>query len=213
MLGDPLEGLATLWKNDEDVMKKIVATNQYKGRETVLYENKLLKEIFALCFYKSKNESIAMWKIYMPDSQGVLLRFDSQKINDFFNNFAFITDGEVDYDGIFNIIHFKKTDKSSDFERFLKKDISFRHEDEYRFYFQLTDELRESLNDNFTTTLNSEGEIIGYKLKIDLPELLREIIISPFSPSWHRDMVEQLVKKYGLDIKVRVSDYQKYYNK
>jgi len=40
---------------------------------------------------------------------------------------------------------------------------------------------------------------------VDLSSILQDVYVSPESPSWYRDVVEDLVKRYGLQVPVRQS--------
>ena len=58
-------------------------------------------DIFVLCFYKENHESMAMWKTYLPEAQGVLVSFHKEKINNLIKQNAFLSFGEVRYNDIF----------------------------------------------------------------------------------------------------------------
>lgn len=46
---------------------------------------------------------------------------------------------------------------------------------------------------------------IGLLFKVDLNELINCVYVAPSSKPWYRDVIEELLKKYGLNKEVRRS--------
>lgn len=86
-------------------------------------------------------------------------------------------------------------------------------------FFCRLDKLEDSFEEEevrLLYTVNSEGGLIydwskeevnqGKYLKVNIKELIDEIIISPYSPNWYYELVQDIVKKYGLEIKIKKSE-------
>ena len=50
-----------------------------------------------------------------------------------------------------------------------------------------------------------EGRKDGMEIKIDLNELICAVYISPYSPSWFCELVQDIIKKYEYDFDVKYS--------
>lgn len=171
---------------------------QEKGIEFIQKLNTLKhkqKRCFASCFYAADEESIAMWKLY-GGIQGVAIKFDSVELfnalNDVYNktlNDKMEFGGnKMNYLNLININPYTETGEivklDQDYSPY-NKDISYRHENEYRFIL-----------------INTNPDLIDSKnksLKIDLDDRYLEFIVSPDTEQWKKDLLNQLINKNGYD--------------
>lgn len=141
---DPLEGIS------EDVLFGEEENDQTRnstddGEQTPFYTphlEKIQRTLFASCWFLGARESLAMWETY-SNSDSIALRFPPQHLCDVVaNNFAALDEpdfevmvhGKVEY---FKLSPFDPSDEAikncqHKYSGFLK-DISYKHEEEFRF--------------------------------------------------------------------------------
>jgi hypothetical protein len=176
--------------------------NDLKNSWNYSFEN-IRNRTFVNCWHYNKNESIALWKIYAGNRNGICLQ---SQIDGFKNSFRgyhkniFI--GKVEYLNYDNNIYADKFDTNYNynlFYMFLTKENAFQYEKEYRALFMVEDE----------NELNKFSNQNGIYVPIDLNTLIEEIIISPGSPDWFLDLVKEVTEKYGLKKEIIKSSLDK----
>lgn len=169
--------------------------------------NPLRSEVFVNCWYHNKDESYAMWKLYLQGKDGVAIKtsidFFKQSIND-----SNLTERKIDYIRYDTgaIYHRDKDDDLTNFDRLFYKDSSFSHENEYRFAL-------DSRNFEESNSKSYVGNKVGINCKVDLNLLIKEIYLAPHMGQWQKNLIKDLLCKYSLSsipIKVSKLNYNLY---
>ena len=177
------------------------------------------------CWYESRHESAAMWKLYLNGDHGACIRSTLSSLEQILADGVALkqkngTDVRIHKDDTrvcrVTYIDFDKgiiegLQGHPSIEKTLllhtHKRESFSHEQEVRamFYFS------EPLIDQETTIITMEGPLIphGHSISIDLNQFIEEVYVAPHSPDWVHKIVGDLVKRYGLDKKVTKSSLSK----
>lgn len=186
-IGDPFEGShsranlslrAQVYKDDDDLTLEDVSR---------IY--KLIREFTAVnCWHLNRFESTAMWKLYLKSNEGIAIRSTFERLRDSLKDEKHdIFIGKVKY------VNFEEERIPDDpLQSFFYKRKSFKHEAELRAVIQELPEDR----------LSEEAErpfIHGVYIPIDLDLLIRKICLAPTSPKWLHELVESVMKKYGLN--------------
>lgn len=214
---DIMEGVSehkAVWMKNNHRTASIVPSHRNKGLSDSVYEDsgrivlnihedlKYFQRLFYVnCFYASDSESDLMWNLY-TQLQGVAIRFDANKLFDFFkeyhnetmkDNYHFYA-RPIDYKDLASLeIYDDKGDiknLSIDHSAFVKNE-AFRHENEYRFMFVAN---------------NDKQSRPDVKIS-DWSALEFSVIASPDLEEWKRELIEDLIKEYTpLNIEVSSSD-------
>lgn len=139
------------------------------------------KDYYVSCWHANERESEAMWKLYISaKNQGVAIQTTMERLCYSIGHEGF----EV---GAVNYISY---DKPLDVD---KTPIWYK-----RTAFQHEHEVRAILNEPGKTTS-------GINVKMDLDMMIEKVYISPSAPGWFAILVENVMKKYGLNKKVEHS--------
>lgn len=150
------------------------------------------------CWNKYEKESIALWKIYSDFKKGIMITTSIEKLKESFKQ----TDENIDLIEIEYIDFNKKYIPLSDFRHpACYKHLAYTFEEEVRLLHTVNWE--GGLNYDWSKEKIEEGKNLNANIK----ELIGEIIISPHSPNWYYELVQGIVKKYGLDIEIKKSKF------
>lgn len=160
------------------------------------------RTIYASCFYASNEESIAMWKLY-AGVQGVAIRFHSYELyknmrqvhSQVLGDKMDLGGNKMDYINLLNTNHYKEDGSIKKLNQSYSpynKDVSYKHEDEYRFI----------LVSHTPSILDTEVKT----LKIDLDEGYFDFIVSPDTENWKKELLNQLIRENGFNKVVKSSD-------
>ncbi|RBN51529.1 DUF2971 domain-containing protein [Flavobacterium psychrolimnae] len=161
------------------------------------FEEEFKKLNCVCCWNKSKSESYALWKIYSEMNKGIMVTSQIDKlINSLKNNLTddiqiseikyidfeteMIPDGNLNY----QIIH---------------KHKAYSYEDELRLIYKVPEVKRIDFD------WEKEDNNSGINIKLDLNILIDDIVLSPYSPEWFTELVQDLMFKYGLNKQIRKS--------
>ena len=137
---------------------------------------------FVNCWYESEYESDAMWRLYSEQSRyAVAIQTTAGLLRK--HSEERIVVGRVRY------IDYRKTFPDISFPHFFKRN-AFEHERE----------VRAAIID-----LQSPPEILGKPVGVTLQPMIRAVRVSPRSPSWFLDLVQDVTRKYDLEVAVSVS--------
>lgn len=139
---------------------------------------------FLSCWHANTGESEALWRLYCPPATaGLAIRTNAGLLWDAAAEVASSVIGRVHY------IDFSK--RFADIqERIFCKRLSLSHENEVRAVIP-----------------NQKGDpALGLLMPCDLTALIEQVVISPFSPNWFRDAVEETIKKFGFEFEVCASE-------
>lgn len=158
--------------------------------ENATYYKELKTEIAANCWHMNDHESAAMWSLYLKSQDGIAIQSTYNRLVDCFE--------ETDIDVMIGIVKYIDYDKAfinfaDTFSPFLHKWKSFEHENEIRCIVWQPD-----FSEDAAYNLRSGG----VKIKIDLIALIEKIYVSPDSPKWLSDLLQDIVKKLGFDFPI-----------
>ena len=149
--------------------------------------------MYVSCWYSGEAENATMWKVYGGDSCGVVVRSTYDKLRD--NLPGPEKEGtESAYIGCVKYLDYEGTDwigpGGNAFSPYIHKRIEYEGEREVRIIISRHG------------TLAHET---GIKIPIDTRSIIDEIRSYPGAPGWIREMLTNLVRKYGLEIEVSPS--------
>jgi hypothetical protein len=156
------------------------------------------ESMFISCWHASENESAAMWRLYLQSSEGVAIRTDHESLcvalEDSPLQARTSTVQYIDYETVAIPIY-------NLFFPFVHKRLSFAHESELRaIIWALEDVNKAQIRDGATSVV----------VDVDPGQLIKAIHVSPHAPTWFGGLVEQLVKRYSLNVPViRSSLYER----
>ncbi|MBP6961996.1 hypothetical protein KBB49_00465 [Candidatus Saccharibacteria bacterium] len=198
LLGDEHEGSTTKLTIEE-------RKNFYRGasEHTIKFGfPKLGKDwgkcTYISCWHCSKNESLAMWELYLPiknGSNGVAIKTSISRLK------KYIIETERDF--YLNPVQYLDYDTDTVSEGnafipfFIKRDIH-QHEREFRI-------LVANLEDLPAVSAGTKDPIRGIFIPVILDKLIEKIIISPFANPATVIYIERLLKKYHLEEKLEDS--------
>lgn len=144
------------------------------------------------CWNEFKGESYALWKIYSDLNQGILIKSSFERIINALNE-----SNEIIYCSRIKYIDFEIDSFSlgNTIIPFIHKHKAYSYEEEIRLIHEIP-------NDGWKHNWDKSKYKNGIMINVNLQELISEIVISPFSPDWFMELVEDILKKYGIDCKL-----------
>jgi hypothetical protein len=140
------------------------------------------KRVFINCWHENEHESEAMWRLYSSYlDNAVAVRTSYASLYESLGRNPSISIGKIKY------IDFNKSYAGVN-DSFWRKRKSFEHENE----------VRAVINDH-------ECETAGKIIKCDLSILVEKVFVSPTTPIWFVELVNDVNQKYGLKMKVSPS--------
>lgn len=183
------------------------------------------RSYFINCWHLNEYESLAMWDMYSRKDEGIaIVSSESNFIDAFSGVHNDIYGGVVEY-GDYDCPSFI-IDVNNGFNSIMHKRASYDYEREYRLVFWDTEVTHkyipiktvecgsngeDSLSFGRASMGRSEEEIeniepkVSFNVKCDLNKLINEIYVSPSAPSWFFDIVNNIVKKYEVNVPVKQS--------
>ena len=150
---------------------------------------------FINCWHMNKNESQAMWNLYLKSkSEGVAIQSSYRRLRVSLEasevvNPIFI--GQVKYiDHNEATIVVDTSNPNPELEWYLNKHITLEHERELRVIALNQDQSIESS---------------GFSITVDLRKLVERIVLAPRSPSWFKSLVQKVAKRYNMDLLIEDS--------
>ncbi len=143
------------------------------------------------CWFLGNRESMAMWNLY-SNEDGVAIKVQaSLLIKHFKENYPLIFNigaysfygGKVHYQDFKSIIYEK--DSPIDLKVGLRKDVSYRHEEEFRFVIR--------------TKKGEEAMPSIYSRIENLADLNMKVICHPAMPGWKRENIMQMLRDENLE--------------
>jgi len=140
------------------------------------------KRVFISCWHENEHESEAMWRLYSSYlDNAVAIRTTYTSLYNSLEKNPSIAIGRVKY------IDFNKSFAGVN-DSFWRKRKSFEHEREVRALFH-------------DHECSDRGKII----KCDLNTLVEEVFLSPSSPAWFLELMNDVNEKFGVNVKVSQS--------
>lgn len=207
-LGDPFEfaaGITARQKDWDEHYKAFFreAISTVPGRteppseeELAMNSERLLREMrlgveyerhrtFASCWHANNVESEALWRLYCPPPQpGIVIQTTAEALETSLGKYADVEIAYVQY------VDFK-TAFAGPYERIFTKRKSLAHEAEVRAVLK-----RMSMDDPPQ----------GVMMATDLEKLIKAVVPSPFAPPWLHALLENMLKRYALNLPPQLSE-------
>lgn len=153
---------------------------------------------FVNCWHANKDESIAMWKIYSENEEGIAIKSTYADLR------KSIIDNRRVFMGVVNYINYdyESFDFYNALPAFFHKRLEFSYENEIRLFSDGVDEKRSVDN-------NQNKNVPGLNIKVDLDCLIEKVYVSPFSQYWFYEIVKNIMAKYGIEKEVHYSSLKK----
>lgn len=149
------------------------------ARGRLIEDSKSLLDLVGVsCWHLNDFESAAMWDLYLKSGEGIAIKTNVEKLIDGIN-------GEIYYGRVQYIDYLTDMVSNNIYETLFYKRSSFSHENEFRLIA-------------FESTETSYFGEYGGKISCDLNQLIESIYIAPTSPTWFKETVESVLKKYGI---------------
>ena len=151
------------------------------------------KTIFINSWYAKPYESAAMWQVYAGHGNSIAIRSTvGRLINSIAKDSSQIHLGRVKY------IDYKKDviEGSNAFSPYLRKRLSFEHESEVRLVLWSIEKGNIAFSSN-GVNLEELASPPEYAVQVELKELIECVFISPNSKSWFKEIVGDVLCKYG----------------
>jgi hypothetical protein len=207
-MDDPFEGYSPVKNLQEEITAKKQESNQREqlfsdantaDPETQVQRNyeSYRKLSLVNCWSMRKEDSLPMWKSYIPDGDGVAVSTTFGKLKSSINNDSNIAyhAGKVGY---FN--YFDDSKDSNNFFRYImSKPKQYEYEREMRIFVWWPHSGEVSLDNRIIAP-------IGTKLNVDLDILIDDVCVSPFGPSWLTpEYWNDILEKYEIDATAEMS--------
>lgn len=152
----------------------------------------LRERTYINCWYMSEYESDGMWKLYASGNvaETVGIRTSAiELLNSIPDRQHRLFLGKVNY------VDFHANESAlgllpSPLSGFFVKRNAFEHEKEVRLLIQ---------PHIGPSAIADKASAFGKSLAIDLPALIKQIVVAPGSPDWFYELVKSLLTRYGLD--------------
>lgn len=192
-----LDKFEDIFESEVPNLNAIGAYDEVRQKKSFKKLSKIIRLItYATCFHINEYESAAMWKLY-SENAGIAIQ---TKIGNLVN--AFNEEENDIYIGRVQYIDEQKelAERVDNLGLTFLKRKSFMYENELRCTIVFSDDY--ICYDHW----EKEERMIGYNAKVDLNVLIEKVYISPYAPSFLFDVVNDIIKKYGLNIPVIKSD-------
>jgi hypothetical protein len=188
-------------------VKTLAQSDRYEGRPTPTemaanglvpsvakkldrYNAHTIGSLFFNCWHMNDSESDAMWKIYVAGTGGVAIRSNIARLKQCFQKAQQeISLGQIEYIGD---NHTSRGFYDHMVQRFMRKRLAFRHEQEVRLVYYHENRRRISFP--------------GVSIPVDVNVLIEKIVISPRAENWFLPLVKTVLNKFGYNIDVVPSE-------
>lgn len=186
-LGDPFEGSITQ-KNIEFNPTSSEEQLQQKLKDFRIF---IRQWTYVSCWHMNEYESAAMWKTYTQSNEAISIQSTYKTLKDLLPDNAYI--------GIVNYIDYEKDfiPETNTFYPFVHKRKSFEHENEIRAVIQDV-----PLGKNGGIDYSRSNSNNGVSIDIEPDKLIKKVYIAPASPSWYKELINSMIKKYKLNCPV-----------
>ena len=170
-------------KSDEEVeaeARRLLAQLEEVG-------NAQLRSTYINCWHENEGESEALWRLYCPPpTAGVAIRSTFADLKRAFDDDLSILIGRIKY------IDYR-TEFADINAAIFRKRKSLQHEQEVRAVINRYLE-------------HTDNQAAGLVRQIELTALIKEVVVSPFAPTWLESIVSDLLQRYDVHVPVRTSE-------
>lgn len=137
-------------------------------------------------WHASDHESEAMWRIYSPPQEALAIRSTYERLRD----------GLPDYVRI-HLVQYADSPPTSDdpLLPFFFKRKAYEHEKELRAVVGRPPSGSDAIEEDN-----------GWQLPVDVGRVIEAVYVSPFSQQWFYELVQGVIRRYGLSIPVERSE-------
>ncbi len=198
-LGDPFEGSFPRI----NIKKRKDAFMPDLGKDNIIQSTSDLYRIFVRltvinCWHLNEHESDAMWKLYLKNGDGIAIQ---STVGRLINSLPAYQTNKIHIYKVEYVNYEKDRIPEGTYSPYFHKRKSFEHEHELRALIQRLP-LKKTGEIDFRKTPFVNG---GIYVPVDLDKLIERIYLSPTCPSWQKDVLESLIKKYGLNRNIKQS--------
>jgi hypothetical protein len=171
------------WEDTWEVPLKRIPVDSEMGESDEVFEN--YKYVFGQCWSKNGN-SDAMWRIYSPNKEGILIQSTVKKLLDSINLDYGLVASVIYYDDLYeSICELSEKAYDADLAGALLKRKAFRHEEEIRIL-------------SMFPYNNEQDKYIEVNLEPN--RLIEGIILDPRCDNWYLDIMVKYCKRAGLEV-------------
>ena len=217
------------YKRGEDIGEDDCLQRYKEDRERMtrqIYAKR--KSYYVNCWHISEYESSAMWDIYSRRNEGVAIVTSESRIKE-----AIKDSEKVVYGGVVTYANYTEDDLDYELENIYKllllKRQSFSYEREYRLAYtnpavthkkyvipSIEEQKRKGtwFADEPGTIIDMPRSVeeieqldaeVGVQVQCNLHRLIDQIYVSPVAPDWFGAVIQDVTKKYGLDVSITKS--------
>lgn len=214
---DPIEGLSTRNLRATNLIdlinesENVELIDNIKEKHPNLLENHEIKSAFGTimkrsqfvnCWFHDNRESMAMWNLY-SNYDSVALKVKGQNLTNYLKETSedFLQKNGYRISLLSNKVEYlplNPFDSNLPLQKrkyaSFKKDLSYKHEQEYRLLIYANQQLAYDENNNKS-----------YRLPINLEKIDLEIICHPLMQKWKRENIHRIIEKFKRKIKIKKS--------
>ena len=144
---------------------------------------------FICCWHNAEHESEAMWRLYAKDTaEGVAFRTTVGLLRNSVRDQRELIIRRVEYRDDYVYSLGSNDDRLA---RFLTKRLAFAHESEVRAII--------------CDSKAGQNNEVGVGVPVNVPELIQEIVVSPYAPAWMPGIVAEVARKFDVCSTVNTS--------
>jgi hypothetical protein len=205
LLGDPFEAAFPASQSVMDRILALLPPGEVPPGSTVSFHGSVdrawestRKWMYCSCWHAGGHESAGMWRLYAQSSEAIAIKSTVERLRGLAENPGKPTPGFLSprkiHIGMVDYIDFETDRIPPDFlSRAFRKRKSFEHEKEVRAVFM---ELPKDFEHNKTPDHAGRGVLV------DPAALITEIVIAPQGMAWFARLVEDVSRRYGLDVPI-----------
>ena len=164
---------------------------------TTLHRLTLVDQVYVGCWHGGKSESVAMWRQYGSHEGAVAVQSTYGRLVSALPGKT--DEGDALYVGMVAYADYHDTgtlipeSEPNLLNPLIFKRIEFAYENEVRAFIWMS------------KPSPTEQRPNGIRVRVDLAELIESIVVEPTASAWTKTAIEELVRKYGLNVSVRTS--------
>lgn len=186
----------------------ILKDNKYLQNSILDCMANLDRRYFISCWHINNYESVAMWDSFTNSKTGVAIKTTLGNLKNS------IQDDK--YNLLFEPVRYVDLSVSTDkIDKVIRKSKYFEHEKELRVYFEYIDKYideEEEMNINGQKLYRTMSKITNLEripIKVNLNELINEVVVSPNAEEWFINLISKVLKDYKISNEAKCSDIKK----
>jgi hypothetical protein len=190
----------------DEILKNLNDLQRFRLREE-------RKKFYINCWHMNEHESAAMWELYGTKGQSIAIQSTYRTLREILpikqSESGQPAEGHVDI-GLVQYLDYENDPMPQvySFDPFLRKRMSFSHENEVRLIYQSPPKSGsyEKTSEGEYEFRPSDGEQVvcefGKNIEVDLSKLIKNVYVAPDCADWFRDLVSAVLRRYGLSIEL-----------